>query len=40
MLEEVKAKLIANYNQKIEEFEIIKNELAEVEKIIMEDRCI
>lgn len=37
MLEEVKAKLIANYNQKIEEFEIIKNELAEVEKIIMED---
>lgn len=37
MLEQVKTILIANYNKKIEEFEVIKNELVEVEKIIMED---
>lgn len=37
MFEQVKSILIANYNQKIAEFEAIKKELEEVEKVIMND---
>lgn len=37
MLEQVREVLIANYNQKIEEFNSIKNELDALEEIIVND---